>query len=111
MIFVATKTPALPMVTPQLKEIFFPGIRVISFQNGIGAEDYLAAALGAHHVSRGIVNYAGNINQETGEITMNWFHPPILLGPAEQHPRYSVRLSASTQGVGSLSRVAAHLRS
>lgn len=86
LIFVATKTPALKAVVPKIKEVYYPGMRVISFQNGIGAEDYLAEVLGANHVSRGIVNYAGNIDPETGTISMNWFHPPNYLGPANDRP-------------------------
>jgi len=49
-------------------------------------EDVLADTLGAQHVSRGIVNYAGNIKPKTGEITMNWFHPPNYIGPANNRP-------------------------
>ena len=86
MIFVATKTPALPLITPRIEKVSFPGMRVVSFQNGIGSEDYLARALGAANVSRGIVNYAGNIDPETGVVTMNWFHPPNYLGPADDRP-------------------------
>ena len=86
MIFVATKTPVLKTIAPKIKEIFYPGIRIVSFQNGIGVEDVLSKALGAQHVSRGIVNYAGNIDQETGEVTMNWFHPPNYIGPASERP-------------------------
>lgn len=86
MIFVATKTPALKSIVPKIKEIYYPGIRVISFQNGIGVEDKLSDVLGANHVSRGVINFAGNIKAETGEITMNWFHPPNLLGPASERP-------------------------
>ncbi|MHC4943453.1 MAG: ketopantoate reductase family protein [Planctomycetota bacterium] len=86
MIFVATKTPALRKIVPKIKEIYYPGIRVISFQNGIGVEDYLSETLGAGHVSRGVVNFAGNIDPETGAITMNWFHPPNYLGPASERP-------------------------
>lgn len=86
MIFIATKTPALRSIAPKIKDIYYPGIRVISFQNGIGVEDYVSDILGAHHVSRGVVNFAGNINPETGDITMNWFHPPNYLGPASDRP-------------------------
>ncbi len=86
MIFVATKAPALKHIIPKIKEIYYPGIRIVSFQNGIGVEDVLADTLGAQHVSRGIVNYAGNIKPKTGEITMNWFHPPNYIGPANNRP-------------------------
>ncbi|MBU0755307.1 MAG: 2-dehydropantoate 2-reductase [Planctomycetes bacterium] len=84
MIFIATKTPSLKSIVPRIKEIYYPGIRVISFQNGIGVEDFLSETLGAQHVSRGVVNFAGNINPDTGNITMNWFHPPNFLGPANE---------------------------
>jgi len=86
MIFIATKTPAIRSIVPKIKDIYYPGIRVISFQNGIGAEDYLSEVIGGHHVSRGVINFAGNIDPESGHITMNWFHPPNFLGPASERP-------------------------
>jgi ketopantoate reductase len=34
-------------------------------------------------VCRGVINYAGNLTPE-GVATMNWFHPPNLIGPATE---------------------------
>lgn len=86
MIFVATKTRAIGRVSRQIKRITYPGIRVVCFQNGIGVEDCISDVIGAQHVSRGVVNYACNIDPRTGTVTMNWFHPPNYIGPATDRP-------------------------
>jgi 2-dehydropantoate 2-reductase len=57
--------------------------------NGIGPEDALGDYVPKERVCRGVVNYAGNL-QEDGSVVMNWFHPPNLIGPAtERTPRWS----------------------
>ncbi len=86
MVFVATKTRALKDVSRQVKQIFYPGIRVVCFQNGIGVEDTMAEEIGGQYVSRGVVNYACNIDPSTGYVTMNWFRPPNYIGPATDRP-------------------------
>jgi ketopantoate reductase len=41
-----------------------------------------------------VINYAGNLNPD-GTVTMNWFHPPNLLGPAtERIPTWAPSMEA-----------------
>jgi 2-dehydropantoate 2-reductase len=49
--------------------------------NGIGPEDLVGEYISKDRVCRGVINYAGNQGAD-GWTTMNWFHPPNLLGPA-----------------------------
>jgi 2-dehydropantoate 2-reductase len=60
-------------------------MRFVAFMNGIGPEDSLARFLDKNRVCRGVVNFAGNLTPD-GAATMNWFHPPNLLGPATDRP-------------------------
>lgn len=80
-IFVSTKTWALKKLLPELVNIIKPESLVISFQNGIGTEDEFAKYIPPTTVVRGVVNYAGGIAPDTGEVNMEWFTPPNILGP------------------------------
>jgi 2-dehydropantoate 2-reductase len=57
--------------------------RVVVFMNGIGPEDEVGKYVARERVWRGIINYAGNIDQQ-GWVTVNWFRPPNLIGPASE---------------------------
>jgi len=80
-LFVATKTTHLESVAPKIREIHHPGMTVISFQNGIGTEHFLAKFIDPEKVARVTVNFAGNKDEESGDVFMSWFHPPNFLGP------------------------------
>jgi len=80
-LFICTKTWALKHVLPELAGVLSPETTVISFQNGIGLEDEVAEFFPADRVARGIVNYAGGIDLDTGRVTQQWFNPPNYLGP------------------------------
>jgi len=80
-LFICTKTWALKSVLPELRKVLPPETLVVSFQNGIGLEEEVQEFFPAERVARGIVNYAGNVSPETGEVTQAWFNPPNYLGP------------------------------
>jgi 2-dehydropantoate 2-reductase len=58
-------------------------MRVVAAMNGIGPEDLVGDYISKDRVCRGVINYAGNQGDD-GWTTMNWFHPPNLLGPASE---------------------------
>ena len=80
-LYIATKTTHLETVAPQIAAIHKPGMLVVSFQNGIGTEHYLAKHIDPKHVARVTVNFAGVRDEDSGDISMSWFHPPNFLGP------------------------------
>jgi len=81
-VFLCTKTWALPDLMPVFAELEWPDkMRVVAAMNGIGPEDLVGEFFSKDRVCRGVVNYAGNQGSD-GWTTMNWFHPPNLLGPA-----------------------------
>ena len=59
---------------PALAEVLLPETLVVSFQNGIGPEDDLARHLSVERVARGVVNYAGGLDDESGQGNMIWFN-------------------------------------
>jgi len=83
-VFICTKTWAIDRVMKRFGEFEWPdGMRLVSFMNGIGPEDAMGEYVSKERVCRGVVNYAGNLSRE-GWVTMNWFHPPNLIGPATE---------------------------
>ena len=82
-LLICTKTWILDRILPSLAEVLSPGTRVISFQNGIGPEEELARHFPARQVARGVVNFAGNVDPDSGQARMIWFNPPNFLGSLE----------------------------
>jgi len=75
---IATKTPQLPAVVADIERL--PGdFKVISLQNGLDNEDFLASHLGRDRVLRVAINYAGIIKQP-GLIEMVFFQKPNYIG-------------------------------
>lgn len=84
-LFICTKTWSLKSILPALKDVIRPDCLVVSFQNGIGPEDELARYFDRSQVARGIVNYAGGVNHESGAVTLQWFNPPNTIGPMDDN--------------------------
>ncbi len=83
-LFICTKTWALPAVMDDLTALRWPdSMRLVAAMNGIGPEDFVGERFGKDRVCRAVLNFAGN-QQPDGKTTMNWFHPPNLLGPATE---------------------------
>jgi len=79
-LFVCTKAWSLAGLLPVLETALNPEALVISFQNGIGPEDEMARVFPPARVARGVVNYAGGLDPETGAARLVWFNPPNFLG-------------------------------
>ena len=78
-VFFATKACFLKNVLAELKSVFTPRMRVVSFQNGLDNECLIAETLGVKTAYRVVINYAGNL-LSPGDVRMNWFQPPNYVG-------------------------------
>ncbi|MFX0067111.1 MAG: 2-dehydropantoate 2-reductase [Candidatus Hermodarchaeota archaeon] len=79
LVFVSVKTPFLDRVAQDLKKVVPDDAFIISHQNGIGTEEFLAETFGKERAGRIVINYAGNII-EPGKIDMTFFNPPNFIG-------------------------------
>ncbi len=83
-VFICTKTWALTGMMKEFADLGWPSdMRVVAAMNGIGPEDLIGDFIPKERVCRGVINFAGNLDPD-GTITMNWFHPPNILGPATE---------------------------
>ena len=78
-IFLATKACILKVILPEIKQIYKPKMKVVSFQNGLDNEKFIAETLGIDTTYRVVINYAGNTISQ-GNVRMNWFQPPNHIG-------------------------------
>ena len=78
-VFIVTKACYLKDVLPEIKQIYSPKLKVVSFQNGLGNEQAIAEQLGIDTAYRMVINYAGNL-LHPGHAVMNWFQPPNYIG-------------------------------
>lgn len=78
-VFVATKACFLKFILPEVKEIYQPEMKIVSFQNGLDNEQMIAETLGIDTTYRVVINYAGN-KISHGNAKMNWFQPPNFVG-------------------------------
>jgi 2-dehydropantoate 2-reductase len=82
-LFICTKTWSLPTLLPVLTKVLDPNATIVSFQNGIGPEEEIAAVFDRARVCRGIVNFAGGVTNGGDQVAMQWFTPPNYIGPLE----------------------------
>jgi 2-dehydropantoate 2-reductase len=78
-IVIATKASIMPHIVPELEKIARPGTRLISCQNGLDNEEFLAETFEPDNVLRIVVNYAGS-QMGDGNIYMSFFNPPNYIG-------------------------------
>ena len=78
-IFIATKACILKFILPEIKRIYKPEMKIVSFQNGLDNEQIIAETLGIDTTYRVVINYAGN-KISLGNAKMNWFQPPNNVG-------------------------------
>ncbi len=78
-IFIATKACFLTHILPELKKVYTPEMKIVSYQNGLDNEQIIAETLGIDTAYRAIINYAGNL-VSLGNVSMNWFQPPNYIG-------------------------------
>lgn len=78
-LYIAVKTSALKRVIEEIQTIWRPGMKVISYQNGLDNELLLAETFGSENVLRVVINYAGNVVGDTN-IEMTFFNKPNFIG-------------------------------
>jgi len=78
-IFIVTKACMLENILPEIKKIYKPQMKIVSFQNGLDNEQFIAEKLGIDTAYRVVINYAGN-TIGLGNVKMNWFQPPNFIG-------------------------------
>jgi len=78
-VFIVTKACYLEDILPEIKQIYTPKMKVVSFQNGLDNERLIAEQLGIDTSYRVVINYAGNL-AGPGNAVMNWFQPPNYVG-------------------------------
>ena len=79
LIFLATKTFHLEPILKELEDVYRPGIKIISTQNGLGTEDLIASKFGEDSVLRMSLNYGASL-KGIGEAETAFFNPPNHLG-------------------------------
>jgi 2-dehydropantoate 2-reductase len=99
-IFVCTKAWSLPSLLPPLHAALDPEAVVVSYQNGIGPEEEVAARFGAARVCRGIVNYAGGVAPGGDRVTVAWSTPPNYIGPLDQSSDRAAELARMLTAAG-----------
>lgn len=77
-VVLAVKAPITLRLAPDLLKMG-GDFRVISMQNGIDNEEFLAHDFGRKRTMRVVVNFAGGL-QEPGVINMTFFNPPNYVG-------------------------------
>ncbi|MCK5251935.1 MAG: NAD(P)-binding domain-containing protein, partial [Thermoplasmata archaeon] len=78
-IVICVKASFIPLIIRELKKVYRPGTKVISYQNGLDNELMIAEAFGEDNTLRVVINYAGNFIAD-GKVTMNFFHKPNYVG-------------------------------
>jgi 2-dehydropantoate 2-reductase len=79
LIFITTKTFHLEKVLEELKEVVEPDTKIVSTQNGLGTEDFIADAYGPQAVFRMSLNFGVSV-KEPGEVQVAFFNKPNHLG-------------------------------
>jgi len=79
LIFLATKTFHLDRILKVLEDIYRPGTKIISTQNGLGTEDLIADKFGAGTALRMSLNFGVSL-KAIGEAETAFFNRPNHLG-------------------------------
>ncbi len=79
LIFLATKTFHLERILKELEDVYHPGIKIISSQNGLGTEDLIASKFGKETVFRMSLNYGVSL-KGIGDAETAFFNRPNHIG-------------------------------
>lgn len=82
-LFLAVKSSTLEYLISSLNKIFHDDMLLVSYQNGLGVEDFLAEHFDKKNVARVVINYAGNIVC-AGKINMTFFTGSNYIGGLDQ---------------------------
>ncbi len=94
LIFVAVKASALKNVISEIKKIYKPKMKIISFQNGLDTEELIASAFGAENTLRVVINYAGSL-VGSGNVKMTFFNKPNYIGALSDKAHDTAKYVAS----------------
>jgi 2-dehydropantoate 2-reductase len=97
---ICTKTWSLHALLPSLQRLLPATARVLSVQNGLGAESMLATVLGSHRVACAAVNFAGGCARDGASVRMVWFNPPNYVGVCEGSNENAVEIAALLTNAG-----------
>jgi len=87
-VFIVTKACYLKDILPEIKQIFTPKMKIVSFQNGLDNERLIVEQLRIDTAYRVVINYAGNL-AGVGNAVMNWFQPPNYVGAFHKGKYYT----------------------
>ena len=79
LILLATKTFHLEQILKEFEDVYRPGIKIISTQNGLGTEDLIADKFGADAAFRMSLNYGASL-KAAGQAETAFFNRPNHLG-------------------------------
>lgn len=79
LVFLATKTFHLGRVLKEMEDVYRPGMKIVSTQNGLGTEDLIADKFGAEAALRMSLNYGASL-KGPGEVEAAFFNRPNHLG-------------------------------
>ncbi|UCD82722.1 MAG: 2-dehydropantoate 2-reductase [Desulfobacterales bacterium] len=79
LVFLATKTFHLDQVLEEMEDVYRPGIKIVSTQNGLGTEDLIAEKFGAGAALRMSLNYGASLIGP-GQAQTAFFNRPNHLG-------------------------------
>ena len=85
-VFLCTKTFNLGQILDQLGEVFHPGMKIVSTQNGLGTEDLIADRFGTDAAMRMSMNYGASLTA-AGTTETTFFNPPNPLGVFDEGNR------------------------
>jgi len=78
-VFIVTKACYLKQILSEMKPIYTPKMKIVSFQNGLGNEQFISEELGIDTVYRVVINFTGDL-LSPGNVVMNWLRPPNYIG-------------------------------
>ncbi|UCE95269.1 MAG: ketopantoate reductase family protein [Candidatus Bathyarchaeota archaeon] len=78
-VFIVTKACYLKNVLTEMKNVYTPKMKIVSFQNGLDNERLIKEHLGIDTTYRVVINFAGNLIGP-GKARMHWFQPPNYIG-------------------------------
>ncbi len=78
-ILIVTKACYLKPILQEIKQIYAPEMKIVSFQNGLGNEQFITEQLGIDTAYRVVINFVGDF-VSPGNVIMNWLQPPNYIG-------------------------------
>ena len=86
LIFLATKTFHLDRILKVLEDVYHPGTKIISIQNGLGTEDLIADKFGVDAAFRISLNFGVSL-KSAGEAEVAFFNRPNHFGSLTRENR------------------------